>query len=315
MAFNVPSFSLSGQPGISQNWAQGMLGVRQDKKREQRADEVLMGREQAVKAAQTPEGGVDWAKASEYLLGTGDVEGARYAGSMASENADRQFREQRAQTQDRQWQASHSLASQNAGRSDFDIQSVKNPDGSERLLRVNKRTGEAAPIEAGGGSGQPVNPYYTGKFTGEQGKVAGYADRLSEADKILSDPAVVGAATSRVDQAASKVPVFGNNLVSTEYQKYDQAQRNFINAVLRRESGAVISPEEFQNAAIQYFPQPGDGPEKLQQKAQNRRTVYQNFARESGPNYQPRGGGTPPPQAVAPQGNRTGTGVQWSIEQ
>lgn len=65
-----------------------------------------------------------------------------------------------------------------------------------------------------------------------------------------------------------------------------QAQRNFVNAVLRRESGAVISDEEFANAAQQYFPQPGDSPAVVAQKAQNRMTAIAGVRRASGPGGQ-----------------------------
>jgi hypothetical protein len=53
---------------------------------------------------------------------------------------------------------------------------------------------------------------------------------------------------------------------SEPQQKVEQAQRNFINAVLRRESGAVIGSEEFDNARKQYFPQPGDEQGTIAQK-------------------------------------------------
>ena len=71
-----------------------------------------------------------------------------------------------------------------------------------------------------------------------------------------------------------------NVLKSEERQKYEQAQRNFINAVLRRESGAVISDEEFANARLQYFPQPGDSQGVIAQKKQNRNTVVSNLFNE-----------------------------------
>jgi hypothetical protein len=44
-------------------------------------------------------------------------------------------------------------------------------------------------------------------------------------------------------------------------QKYDQAKADFINAQLRRESGAAIAQSEFSNADKQYFPVPGDTPD------------------------------------------------------
>lgn len=51
----------------------------------------------------------------------------------------------------------------------------------------------------------------------------------------------------------SNLPSF---LQSAERQKFEQAKRNFVNAVLRNESGAVIADSEFKNADKQYFPQP-----------------------------------------------------------
>jgi len=61
---------------------------------------------------------------------------------------------------------------------------------------------------------------------------------------------------------------------SDEYKQIEQAQRDFINATLRRESGAAIAPSEFENAQLQYFPQPGDTPEVVKQKQKNREMQF-----------------------------------------
>ena len=50
----------------------------------------------------------------------------------------------------------------------------------------------------------------------------------------------------------------------------DQAQRDFINAVLRRDSGAAINDREFANARQQNSVQPGDSQEVIAQKRANR---------------------------------------------
>jgi hypothetical protein len=60
-------------------------------------------------------------------------------------------------------------------------------------------------------------------------------------------------------------------------QQVMQAQRDFINSILRKESGASISPAEFANAKRQYFPQPNDKPETLAQKVKNRETAVQGI--------------------------------------
>lgn len=118
-----------------------------------------------------------------------------------------------------------------------------------------------------------------------QGAAAAYADRMVSADAVLSDPLLTKAMGDLTEQIKGNVPVAGNFLVSKEYQMAEQAQRDFINAVLRRESGAVISPSEFENAKKQYFPQPGDGPEVIEQKARNRRTAIDGVARAAGSTY------------------------------
>lgn len=71
-------------------------------------------------------------------------------------------------------------------------------------------------------------------------------------------------------------------LQPNELQQQEQAERNFINAVLRRESGAAISPSEFDSAQKQYFPRSGDSPEVLAQKAQNRQLVLNGLQAEAG---------------------------------
>ena len=107
-----------------------------------------------------------------------------------------------------------------------------------------------------------------------------YADRMANSGKIIDS--LAGAGTSLQDSMASGMP-FGNYMISKDYQKFDQAQRDFVNAVLRRESGAVISDEEFDNARKQYLPQPGDTTEVLAQKRVNRQIAIDGMKRASGP--------------------------------
>ena len=59
-----------------------------------------------------------------------------------------------------------------------------------------------------------------------------------------------------------------------------------MNAVLRQESGAAISPTEFDSAQKQYFPQSGDSQQVITQKAANRDLVTRNFINASGNAYE-----------------------------
>lgn len=65
-------------------------------------------------------------------------------------------------------------------------------------------------------------------------------------------------------------------------RQYAQALKNFINATLRRESGAAIAESEFTNAMQQYFPQLGDDPQTLQQRKANRQRVQAGMLAEGG---------------------------------
>lgn len=128
-----------------------------------------------------------------------------------------------------------------------------------------------------------VAPVTNPKMTDEQSKAVGFATRLMQADQYLNDQKILAAGTSGKERAKDFVPLIGNYIVSEDYQKYDQATRDFVNALLRRESGAAISPAEFENARLQYFPQPGDLPGTIQQKAQARKIAIENMKLSSGP--------------------------------
>ena len=61
-------------------------------------------------------------------------------------------------------------------------------------------------------------------------------------------------------------------------QRFEQYQRDFINAVLRKESGAAIGKDEFDNALIQYFPRWGDSQAVIDQKTRNRQLALEGVA-------------------------------------
>ena len=101
-----------------------------------------------------------------------------------------------------------------------------------------------------------------------QAKNAGFYKRMVQAEIVFDK--VSGVGTNLYQAAVSNIPLAGNYLNSDEYRQFDQAKRNWVNAILRRESGAVISEQEFENAEIQYFPRPGDDAAIIEQKRQNR---------------------------------------------
>lgn len=132
-------------------------------------------------------------------------------------------------------------------------------------------------------------------LTESQGRANLFGTRAVEADAILrplEEKISVGGLAAK--QAIQALPLFGgpagvigNALLSKDQQKVEQAQRNFVNAVLRVESGAVISPQEFENAKMQYFPQPGDSSAVIEQKRQNRQTAIEGLNVMASPTGRP----------------------------
>ena len=105
-------------------------------------------------------------------------------------------------------------------------------------------------------------------FTEAQSNALVFSQRMKASNLILDNVENVG--SDLYNSIVNQIPVAGNYLISEEYQQYDQAKRDFINATLRKESGAAIAESEFANANRQYFPVPGDTPKVIAQKRANR---------------------------------------------
>lgn len=144
---------------------------------------------------------------------------------------------------------------------------------SDRGVVVNKDTGLARP--AATMDGKPVGPKDK-PLTDSQAKAYAFGSRMAAANDIIA----------RLEQegATKTIPGMGGNGVvgrtitafaPEKLQQLEQAKRDWINANLRRESGAVIGQPEFDSADRQYFAQPGDSAEVIAQKAANRKRAEQ----------------------------------------
>jgi len=163
---------------------------------------------------------------------------------------------------------------------------------------LDKQFGKAPEGKRWTASGQLEQiPGFQKPMTESQAKALGFGTRAAESSSILETVGQAGKVQPNLfKRAVEAVPIVGDSLGSVvnvlpsvlggpdaPQQQVEQAQRNFINAILRRESGAVISPGEFQNAALQYFPQPGDTPEVIAQKKRNRELTIGALREEVGP--------------------------------
>jgi hypothetical protein len=186
--------------------------------------------------------------------------------------------------------ANYNLSKQNAERAQQNADRVQHVTVDGQPFTFNPRTGQYAP---GVGPGGAPLPRTDKPLTEAQSKDNLFGTRMQEADKTLSTledqgvlrsgniksfaegaGRVLGLGTESLGGTLSDV--FGtatNWTQSANQQKVEQAKRNFLNAALRKESGAVISPAEFANGDKQYFPQPGDSDAVIEQKRRNRQTA------------------------------------------
>jgi hypothetical protein len=153
--------------------------------------------------------------------------------------------------------------------------------------------------------GQPLKGKGTA-LTESQGNATAFGMRMLESDNLLSNLEKQGTVSSgRIRGAVegtltSLIPYQGANLAegagsvmsampgflggpSSEQQQYDQAKRNFITAVLRKESGASIASSEFLNEEKKYFPQAGEDDKVIKQKQRARKLAIEAMKIQAGP--------------------------------
>lgn len=157
-----------------------------------------------------------------------------------------------------------------------------------------------------GGPADPTSKAGGGKpLTEGQSKALLFGTRMQEANSILEELAQNGVTTSVPgSRAGYGLGAAINALQPADRQRLDQAKRDFLNAVLRRESGAVIADTEFNNGDKQYFPQPGDSEAVIAQKKRNREVAMRGILAEvpDGDSRvaQVRSGGAPPTKPGVP---------------
>jgi len=136
-----------------------------------------------------------------------------------------------------------------------------------------------------GGPADPTSKAGGGKpLTEGQSKSLVYAARMEEANDLIDEIALgpkgdgKGRTTAVPGSLGKLTGDFITALSSSENQKLVQAKRDYMTAVLRRESGAVIADDEMANGDRQYFPQVGDSAAVIEQKRRNRQIATRGIA-------------------------------------
>lgn len=121
--------------------------------------------------------------------------------------------------------------------------------------------------------------------TGEERTAAGYGLRMIEAEKLLALAAAENPKAQKpnlLEETAKPNSMVANLSRSPERQKYRQAQEDWVRAKLRKESGAVIADDEMEREIKTYFPQIGDKPGVVAQKAAARATAIKAMTQSAG---------------------------------
>ncbi len=139
--------------------------------------------------------------------------------------------------------------------------SVTSPDGTTMTI-------------GGNGAGQ--------KLTEGQSKDVLYYTRGVDSNAQLDQ--YEAELTSLGQRAVENLPMgAGNYLQSPEYQVAKQAGANFLASVLRKDTGAAVTQQEFDIYGRMFLPQPGDSDDALQQKRRARQVALEAIKSGMGP--------------------------------
>lgn len=188
------------------------------------------------------------------------------------------------------------------GRAPEGPTSLQTVETEQGVMTFNPKTGQIAPLMV---DGKPVAGKGAGNLNESQGAAVTYGMRMNAADSVLKPLENAGLKdTGKIRAGVSgtlgAVPLIGDALsrgsdnvfntlptilggLSEEQQQVIQARTNFITAVLRKESGASISPGEYATAEKNYFPAPGDSEKIVKQKQQARELAIKGMKIQAGP--------------------------------
>jgi len=125
------------------------------------------------------------------------------------------------------------------------------------------------------------------KYTDSQRTASGFANRMIVAETDLSELEGLGYNPAEdIIRAYAGDGTFTRGALSDEAQRYATNALAFINAVLRKESGAAIGQEEFRTNYNLYFAQLGDSAESLALKKKFRQTALQSMIDSTGGHFQ-----------------------------
>jgi hypothetical protein len=163
-------------------------------------------------------------------------------------------------------------------KSSIDIQKMQSDVAKQRQDRLE--SGQKIDVELGKMLSQMQDSKSKNRPQQFEWKAAGYArsmeNSLSTFDRLEKE------GFTREDSLSRLESILPNELVRKARIEQDQAETNFVDAVLRQRTGAGARPDEIASYRKTYFPRPGDTPNAVAQKKALRLQEYESMRAQSG---------------------------------
>jgi len=172
------------------------------------------------------------------------------------------------------WQQQQDLIDNALDSNKFTYQQEK--DLQDRKLEIEKlsQTDNAIAREEWLAAGQPgsfasfLSEKNAKPATVDELTSARFATRMKDSQQIINSLEETFMNMNLLDQHL--VGVLPNAAKSADQQRLEQAEKEYLSGILRKDSGAAVSDSELQRYMEQYFPVAGDKPENIRQKRESR---------------------------------------------
>lgn len=148
------------------------------------------------------------------------------------------------------------------------------PDGSDPRSLIMEQgaldDSRAYKVADAGNVASDALPYGDAKLTEGQSKDVGYFTRGTAANTLLTNPKMEKALTQFTDTFAENFGGVGRLFQDAEYQEARRAANEFLAVILRKDTGAAVTPAEFDLYGPMYLPMPGDKQELIDAKRKAR---------------------------------------------
>lgn len=114
-----------------------------------------------------------------------------------------------------------------------------------------------------------------GRINEQQGKDIGFFNRGSDAEIDLRERE--DALLDWRSKNLGAVPYVGNYMKSPEFRQAEVPARNFLAAILRKDTGAAVTPQEFELYGSMFLPVPGDDQETMRLKRKARAVALRSI--------------------------------------